>query len=96
MVAEQFAGQQLLALKKIYEELELFYWHGEAKGSSAEIDYLWQKVESVIPIEIKAGKTGTLKSLRLFLREKMYLLVYDFPCIHSPSTIQYFPFPFMP
>jgi len=38
MVAEQFVGQQLLALKKHFEEPRLFYWQRFAKGSAAEID----------------------------------------------------------
>jgi predicted AAA+ superfamily ATPase len=70
LVAEQFVGQELLALKKHFEEPSLFYWHREARGSSAEVDYLWQKGERILPVEVKAGKTGTLKSLRLFLLEK--------------------------
>ncbi len=65
-----FVGQQLQALKKPYEEPFLFYWQREARGSAAEVDYLWQSGEQILPIEVKAGKTGTLKSLRLFLSEK--------------------------
>ena len=72
-VVEQYVGQQLLALKKPFEEPSLFYWHREAKGSTAEVDYLWQKGEQILPVEVKAGKTGTLKSLRLFLSEKKVL-----------------------
>jgi len=70
LIAEQFVGQQLLTLKKHFEEPGLYYWNREAKGSSAEVDYLWQHGENVIPIEVKSGKKGTLKSLKLFLKEK--------------------------
>jgi uncharacterized protein len=70
LVAEQFVGQQLLTLREHFAEPELHYWQREAKGSSAEIDYLWQKEELILPVEVKAGKTGTLKSLRLFISEK--------------------------
>ncbi|MDL1985435.1 MAG: ATP-binding protein [Deltaproteobacteria bacterium] len=69
-VAEQYVGQQLLALKKPFEEPSLFYWQRETRGSAAEVDYLWQKGEQILPVEVKSGKTGTLKSLRLFLSEK--------------------------
>ncbi len=69
-VAEQYVGQQLLALNKHYVEPRLYYWHREKKGAAAEVDYLWQKGENIFPIEVKAGKTGTLKSLRTFLSEK--------------------------
>lgn len=70
LVGEQFAGQQLLALNKPFEEPGLYYWQREARGSSAEVDYIWQKGEYILPIEIKSGKTGALKSLRIFLTEK--------------------------
>jgi uncharacterized protein len=70
VVAEQFVGQQLLALRKHFLEPELYYWQREAKGSSAEVDYLWQKGEGIMPVEVKAGTTGTLKSLKVFLSEK--------------------------
>jgi len=70
LVTEQFTGQQLFALGKCFVEPELYYWQREIKGSAAEVDYLWQKGESILPIEVKAGKTGTLKSLRVYLSEK--------------------------
>ncbi len=73
IVAEQFIGQQLLALKKHFEEPFLYYWQREARGSTAEVDYLWQRDEHILPVEVKAGKTGALKSLRLFLSEKKTL-----------------------
>jgi uncharacterized protein len=68
-VAEQYVGQQLLALKKPFEDPDLFYWRRNVAGSDAEVDYLYQFGEKIIPIEVKSGKTGTLKSLRLFLQE---------------------------
>jgi len=70
LVAEQFIGQQLFALGKCFAEPELYYWHREVRGSAAEVDYLWQKDEYILPVEVKAGKTGTLRSLRVFLSEK--------------------------
>ena len=70
LIAEQFVGQQFLVLERCYAEPKLHYWLREAKGSSAEIDYLWQKDDMILPVEVKAGKTWTLKSLRLFIKEK--------------------------
>jgi len=43
---------------------------GKEKNSSAEVDYVIAEGASIVPIEVKAGKSGTLKSLHLFLREK--------------------------
>jgi Holliday junction resolvase-like predicted endonuclease len=48
----------------------LFYWHQEALNSNAEIDYLIQKQNEIIPIEVKSGTKGTMNSMFLFLKEK--------------------------
>lgn len=69
-LAEQFVGQHLLYNLEFYEKPELFYWNREKKNSSAEIDYLQQIDGRIIPVEVKAGKTGSLKSLHLFVSEK--------------------------
>jgi uncharacterized protein len=69
-LAEQFVLQELIAGSKPYIEQKLNYWIREAKNSNAEIDCLFQIGNSVCPIEIKAGKRGTLKSLHIFLAEK--------------------------
>ncbi len=69
-VCEQFIGQHLLYAKPSYEEPELFYWCREKRQSSAEIDYILSYGSQIIPVEIKAGKTGTLKSLHVFIKEK--------------------------
>ena len=47
----------------------LFYW--EKTGNSiAEVDYLSIRSMKVLPIEIKAGTQGGMKSLWIFMREK--------------------------
>lgn len=69
-LAEQFVLQELIASSEPYKEQKLNYWVREAKNSNAEIDCLFQIGNKVYPIEIKAGKRGTLKSLHVFLTEK--------------------------
>jgi predicted AAA+ superfamily ATPase len=69
-LCEQFIGQHLLYARPSYEEPELFYWCREKRQSSAEIDYILNYGSKIIPVEIKAGKTGTLKSLHVFMQEK--------------------------
>jgi predicted AAA+ superfamily ATPase len=70
--AEQFSGQELLAYRKPYTQSELFYWDREKPSSTAEVDYVINVDDRIIPIEVKAGKTGSLRSLQLFLNEKKY------------------------
>lgn len=69
-LCEQFVGQHLLYSAPPWEEPQLFYWSRERRGSTAEVDYVISQGSEVVPIEVKAGKTGTLKSLHVFLREK--------------------------
>jgi len=68
-IAEQFIGQELMALQEPFREPQLFFWQRDIRGSEAEVDYLWQQGEQILPVEVKAGTTGTLKSLRIFLKE---------------------------
>jgi hypothetical protein len=43
------------------------FWVKEARQSNAEIDVLIQYKHLVIPVEVKAGKTGTLRSLHSYI-----------------------------
>lgn len=69
-LAEQFIGQHLLYDGPSYEKPQLFYWNREQKSASAEVDYLITHEDRVVPVEVKAGTTGTLKSLQVFVAEK--------------------------
>ena len=68
-VAEQFVGQELLAYQNPYTRPLLYYWAREAKNSNAELDYLIQKEGEAIPIEVKSGSTGRLKSMHMFMEK---------------------------
>ena len=69
-LCEQFTGQHLLYSDEYYKKPELYYWVREAKSSSAEVDYIISSGSKIIPVEVKAGKTGRLKSLHQFIKEK--------------------------
>ncbi len=69
-LAEQFVGQELLAYMGKEETNALFSWVREEKNSSAEIDFLMAVDAQIVPIEVKSGASGTLRSLRIFLEEK--------------------------
>jgi predicted AAA+ superfamily ATPase len=66
-IVEAFIGQEMLAYSDPEKKAQLYYWHKEARSSQAEVDYLLQKNEHIIPIEVKSGDRGNLKSLRMFL-----------------------------
>jgi predicted AAA+ superfamily ATPase len=69
-LAEQVVGQLLRTQFAPYVEPCLYYWLRAEKGSSSEIDYIVQHHNRLIPIEVKAGSTGSLKSLHLFMQLK--------------------------
>jgi uncharacterized protein len=69
-LAEQFVGQELIAGVEHFEDARLFYWARDKKNANAEIDFLHQIGNKIYPIEVKAGKSGTLKSLQVYLGEK--------------------------
>ena len=63
---EHLIGQEILSFQ--YNALSaLHFWVREKKESTAEVDYLFQYDGLVIPIEVKAGKEGTLKSLHSYM-----------------------------
>lgn len=66
-LAEQLVAQEFVAYSKNTGAAELYYWHRENKGSNAEVDFLFLKSGQVIPIEVKSGRKGGMKSLKSFL-----------------------------
>jgi predicted AAA+ superfamily ATPase len=69
-MAEQLVGQILRTITPPYVPPALYYWQREKKGAEAEVNYILQHESQIIPIEVKAGTTGTLKSLHQFMQEK--------------------------
>lgn len=83
-LAEQFVGQHLL---NPFEPPSLTYWLREAKSANAEVDYVTATGNQVIPIEVKAGKSGALKSLQQFTLSKKSALCVRFDL--NPPDIQH-------
>lgn len=71
---EQWVGQELIANDNPHESPALHFWTREERGSQAEVDYLIVVDGKIIPIEVKAGATGRLKSLQIFMQEKKSVL----------------------
>ena len=80
VLAEQLIGQQLRCLALPYQEPELHYWARERRASAAEVDYVTIDTSKgrVIPVEVKAGKTGSLRSLQVMVSEKKLVLAVRF------------------
>jgi hypothetical protein len=69
-IAELFAGLELIASGPSYSRPQLYYWHREAKSSNAEVDYVVQRGDRLLPIEVKSGTKGRMRSLRIFMEER--------------------------
>ena len=69
-IAEQAVGQLLRLIGHGNEEPALWYWFREARSSSAEVDYLAAPTNHVLPIEVKAGTGGAMRSLHVFMAEQ--------------------------
>ena len=69
-MAEMLAGLEVLHYLSPNIHHDLFYWVRKAKNSLAEIDYLLSRDMKVLPLEVKAGVQGGMKSLWDFMRDK--------------------------
>ncbi|MFK5927036.1 MAG: AAA family ATPase [Desulfuromusa sp.] len=69
-VAEQFIGQHLQAMLADNPNRELNYWLREGRSSNAELDFVVVLGGAIVPIEVKSGATGSLKSLHQFMGNK--------------------------
>ena len=69
-IAEQFIGQHLFFRRGLFELPRLNYWLREGSSTNAEVDYVIEDGPSVLPVETKAGKAGTMKGLRQMMLEK--------------------------
>ncbi len=65
-IAEHIVGQELLAYTKSLQD-KLHFWTREKSTSSAEVDYLYVYNSKVIPVEVKSGAIGRLRSLHQFI-----------------------------
>jgi len=63
---EHLVGQEILTFQyRAWSSLA--FWVRDKKDSSAELDYLYLFDSKLIPIEVKSGADGRLKSLHLFM-----------------------------
>lgn len=69
-IAELVVGLEFLHYMTPNLRHELYYWVRTTKNSQAEIDYLLPSRLTILPIEVKAGSQGGMKSLWMFMRDK--------------------------
>lgn len=69
-MAELIVGLEMLHHMTPNMRHELFYWTRQAKNAQAEIDYISNHLQTIVPIEVKADRQGGMKSLWAFMRNK--------------------------
>ena len=69
-IAEVFTGLELIKYSSPFMPPEQFYWQRLERGAQSEIDYVIEKNQQVIPVEVKAGTRGSMQSLRIFMNLK--------------------------
>lgn len=69
-LAEQHTALELLKAAPPHHQETLYYWHREAKNSSAEVDFVIQIGRNIVPVEVKSGGRGAMKSMHIFMKEK--------------------------
>jgi len=67
ILAEHVTGQELLAQSE--DETPPVFWVREKKQANAEIDFLIRHQGGVVPLEVKSGRPGSLRSLHTFIEK---------------------------
>jgi len=61
---------ELIKGTSCYDPKQLYCWAREKKIGNAQVDYIIQQGELLLPVEVKAGTQGAMQSLRTFMTEK--------------------------
>ena len=69
-LVEMFVGLEIINSGDNSCKESLYYWHREAKSSNAELDYILQVGQKIVPIEVKASSKGSMQSMHAFIKEK--------------------------
>ncbi|MCM1109266.1 MAG: AAA family ATPase [Clostridium sp.] len=67
--AEQVVAQELRVALDRHYLAEQHFWVRDKKGATAEVDFVWQRGNQLIPIEVKAGRNAHLRSIHVFMEQ---------------------------
>lgn len=95
-IIQHLVYQELISL---FEEVAYkpHFWVREKKDSNSEVDLVFQHGTYVIPIEVKSGKQGRLKSLHQFMERtnhpfaiRIYAGEFAIEEVRTPAGTQYY------
>lgn len=71
LIAEHIVRQELIA-QDAEDNKKILFWVREKKQSNAEIDIVLPYKGYAIPVEVKSGKSGALRSLHQFVNDSVH------------------------
>jgi len=69
-LTEMVAGWELIKYASAKQKSDLFYWENIKNGTTSEVDYIIVRNRKIVPLEVKSGMSGKMKSLRQFMEAK--------------------------
>ncbi len=69
-IAEIFVGLELMKASSCYDPNNLYYWERQKRQANAQVDFVIQLGEDIVPVEVKSGTQGAMQSMRVFMKEK--------------------------
>ncbi|MDE7090430.1 MAG: ATP-binding protein [Bacteroidales bacterium] len=69
-LSEVFAGLELMKYALAWKNAELYYWQRMEKNAQAEVDYVIGHRGRIVPVEVKASRSGSMQSLYRFIELK--------------------------
>ena len=86
-IAEQFVAQHLCYSGDFSRQPELYYWLNEGRTQNSQIDFILSSSGKILPIEVKAGAAGSMKSLFYFCALKKIKTALRFD-LNPPSVFK--------
>jgi len=69
-LSELFSGLELIKYASFLKKPELYYWQRMERNAQAEVDYVICRHDTIYPVEVKAGKSGSMQSMYKFMELK--------------------------
>ncbi len=69
-ITEMVAGLELLKYNSPTQRHDLYYWQNLSRGAQAEVDYVIARNMKVVPLEVKAGTSGSMRSMYQLMSDK--------------------------
>jgi predicted AAA+ superfamily ATPase len=69
-LSEVFAGLELIKYGNYLKKPELYFWQRMERNAQAEVDFIINREGKIIPVEVKANKSGSMQSMYQFMESK--------------------------